>query len=102
MREEEEVCTVSSEVAQVDTRDSESTPTAGTMDPEKVQSPDSRQASSGDDSQYPSGLRLALIILSAFTSLFLVSLVSLLFYLDVSNSQPNHISGPHDHQHRNP
>lgn len=99
---EEDVCPASSEVSQVETRGSESTPIAGTIDTEMVQPPDSNKVSSEDESQYPSGLRLTLIILSAFISLFLVSLVSLLSYTEASDSPSNQVSGPHDHQHRNP
>lgn len=99
---EEDVCPASSEVSQVETRGSESTPIAGTIEPEKVQPPDSNKVSSEDESQYPSGLRLTLIILSAFISLFLVSLVSLLSYTEASDSPSNQVSGSHDHQHRNP
>ncbi|KAL1855067.1 hypothetical protein Plec18170_004481 [Paecilomyces lecythidis] len=65
----------SSEVAQVEIRDSESPPIAGTTDPERIEALDSKQISTEDDSQYPSGPKMVLIILSAFIGMFLVSLI---------------------------
>jgi hypothetical protein len=48
----------------------------GLTDVKDTQNPASAQTAASMDAEYPSGLRLGLIITSAFISMFLVSLVS--------------------------
>lgn len=78
-------------VAAPTTTDGEESPTPADTDQEVSKTPGHDQvleaARSDEDTEYPSGLKLAVLMVSIFTSLFLVSLVrNLVFSLRQTHS----------------